>query len=272
VPEWVGALAPVPPDAAAFCRASKSLAHNLTRMLRAGFRGVVSHAAEDFEQFYDRVYGPFLRRRHGAEVVLSNRARLRRCFRQGGLVWALRGDEHVAGILFRVRGRTLDFVVLGTMDGALAPVDEGVILALDVFLTDHARALGCTVVDFGGSRPSPSDGLLVYKARWDARVVANRTTFYDLGLWWERWTPALRAFLHRNPLLLRDGEGLAALWHGATAADLKGARLVLRSLERVYVVDGTGGAPLPEGAPPIVSIDTAATPTWRPPPVTPPAP
>lgn len=272
VPEWVGARSPVPDDVIALCRRSKSLANNLARMRRAGFRPAVSHAMEDFDHLYERMYLPSTRDRHDAEAVFTDRARLRRCFRQGGIMWALRGDERVAGLLFRVRGRTFDLLVLGTADGARGPVAEGAIFALDLFLFEYARTLGCTVLDFGGSRPSPRDGLLAYKARWDAHIGASRATFYDVGLWWPRWTPALRAFLHRTPLLVRQGDGLAALWCGATRADLHGAHHVLRSCRRVYLVDGADDAGSAAIAPPIVRIDSAATPAWRPSRVMPPAP
>lgn len=271
VPEWVGARSPIPDDVLAFFRRSKSLASNLARIRRAGFRPVVSHAMDDFDHFYERMYLPFARERHDTEAVVTDRARLRRCFRQGGVMWALRGDERVAGLLFRVRGRTFDLVVLGTADGTHEPLADGALFALDLFLFEHARTLGCTVVDFGGSRPSPRDGLLAYKARFEARIGATRATFYDLGLWWPRWTPALRAFLAHTPLLVRQGDGLAALWCGATRADLHAGRQVLRSCRRVFLVDGAEDAASAAIDPPVVQVDSAATPEWRPTRVMPPA-
>ena len=272
VPEWVGARSPIPEDVVALCRRSKSLANNLARMRRAGFRPAVSHAPEDFDHFYERMYLPFTRDRHDAEAVVTDRARLRRCFRQGGIMWAMRGDERIAGLLYRVRARTFDLIVLGTAEGARGPLADGAIFALDLFLFEHARTLGCTVLDFGGSRPSPRDGLLAYKARWDARIGATRATFYDLALWWPRWTPALRAFFARTPLLVRQGDGLAALWCGATRADLHAAHHVLRSCRRIYLVDAAEDAAGAEIEPPIVRVDSAATPEWRPTRVMPPAP
>ena len=87
---------------------------------------------------------------------------------------------------------------------------------------------------------------------------------------WERWTPALHALLQRTPLLVRDGDGLAALFSGATSADLQGARQVLRSLRRVYVVDGAADLRPPTSAPPLVRVDARVEAAWRPAFVTPP--
>ncbi len=261
VPEWVGTHVPVPTDVATACRRRKSLAHNLTRMRRAGFVPEVSHGAADFAAFYDRMYVPFVERRHGDATVVTHRSRLRRCFRQGGVMWVRRGTERVAGLLFRVRGGTLDLVVIGTAEGALDPLHEGAAFALDVFLFEHARRLGCTTVDFGGSRPSPRDGLLVYKARWDGVVVPNRTTFYDLRLGWQRLTPPVLDFLARTPLIVRQADGFAALWGPASDADLRAARSVARSLRRTYVLRADAGS-ADAG---IVRVDPAADPGWHPP-------
>src|SRR5258705_458605 len=129
------------------------------------------------------------------EAGLSNRARMRRCFRQGGLVFAERAGKPSMAALYRRRGATLDLVVLGSPDGDLAPRRNGVSFALELFVFEHAHALGCTTVDFGGSRPSPADGLLAYKARWGSRIVTTRSMFYDLALGWDRLTPVLLAFL-----------------------------------------------------------------------------
>ncbi len=212
VPEWVGAQAPVPADVAGFCRQSKSLSHNLGRARRAGIQPEVSHAAADFDEFYDRFYLPFTRRRHGAENVVSNRARLRRCFRQGGIMWIRHGEERFAGLLFRTRGRSLDLVVIGMADEPFDPRREGAAFALVFHLFEHARRLGCTIVDFGISRPSLRDGLLLNKARWGARIVPSRTTFYELSLSWDQLGAPLVDFLARTPLIFRQADGLAALW------------------------------------------------------------
>lgn len=264
VPEWIGALAPVPADAWQLCRSRKSFAHNLARVRRAELRPEVSHAAGDFEEFYERMYVPFIRRRHGTESVVTNRARLRRCFRQGGLVWALQGEERVAGMLFRVRGRTVDLVVLGAADGTLDALRDGAIFALDLFLLDHARTLGCSVIDFGGSRPSPADGLLLTKARWNARIVENRTMFYDLHLSWDRLGGPLLGFLTRTPLIIRQSDGLAALWGPESAARIRTARSVLRSLRRLYFLGGTDETERAGVEIPTIHVDPTAQPHWRP--------
>jgi hypothetical protein len=265
VPEWVGALAPVPEDAREFCRRSNSFANNLNRAVRTGLAARVSHDLREFDDFFDRMYVPFTRALHGAEAALSNRARMRRCFRQGGLVFAERAGKASMGALYRTRGSTLDLVVLGTPDGDLTPRRDGASFALELFVFEHARAIGCTHVDFGGSRPSPADGLLVYKARWGSRVMTTRSMFYDLSLCWDRLTPALLAFLATTPLVFRQADGLAGVIAVPDARrDIGPARTALRTLQRVYVLASSGAAIADLGVP-TIRVDPAAEPAWRPP-------
>ena len=240
VPEWVGASAPVPEDLGRFCARSKSLHANAARARRAGFRMVVSHDLADFDHFYERMYVPYLRRRHGAAAMVSNRARLRRCLRQGALLFADRDGTRVAGALVRRRGAMLDLVVIGTAGGELDALASGAVFALDVFVLEYARTLGCGRLDFGGSRPSPLDGLLVYKARWGAQVIDSRTTFYDVHLWWSRLGPAVLDLLTRMPVIVREPDGLAAVWaRPSSARRLREGRSVLRGLRRLHVIDAT---------------------------------
>ena len=242
VPEWVGGSAPVPDDPWRFCGRNNSLQANAVRARRAGFVGEVSHDLDDFPAFYERMYVPFVARRHGAAVMVSNRSRLRRCFRQGALVYVVQNGVRVAGGIVRHRGAVLDLVVLGTAGGDLGALTSGAIFALDVFAFEHARTLGCTHLDFGGSRPSPVDGLLIYKARWGADVVDSRSTFYDVHLWWPRLGRPVLDVLARRPLIVRDADGLSALWADQPSArPLRDARSVLTRLRRLYLLGATPG-------------------------------
>jgi len=240
VPEWVGGSAAVPADPWRFCAGSNSLQANAARARRAGFAAEVSHDLGDFAAFYEGMYLPFAQRRHGAATLISNPSRLRRCMRQGALVYVVQDGVRVAGGIVRHRGAVLDLVVLGTAGGDLAALPSGALFALDVFVFEHARTLGCSHLDFGGSRPSPLDGLLLYKARWGAEVVDSRTTFYDVHLWWPRLGRPVRDVLARQPLVVRDPDGLAALWADEPSArPLRDARSVLKRLRLLYLLGAT---------------------------------
>lgn len=269
VPEWVGGLLPVPDEPRQLMRQSKGLKNMLNRLRHGGLRPLVSHEDRDFQAFFDEMYVPFIRRRHGPKSVVRNRSVMRRCFRQGGLLWALREGERVAGCLYRTRGRIIDAVAVGTPKGDWQPIAAGAGFALDLFLVEHAKQLGCELVDFGGSRPSLRDGLLLYKARWGARVVEKQTTWYDLNLSWARLNDAVLSFFARVPLIFRDVDGLSALWAvgrdpSAVHADLVTSRAALRTLRRLYLLGAPSDVAVDLGDIETVLIDPTAQPGWHP--------
>ncbi len=69
----------------------------------------------------------------------------------------------------------------------------------------------------------------------------------------------------RTPLIVRQSDGLAALWASAgTDPDLGGARSVLRKLRRLYLLGAVRDEAASSLAIPIIRIDPAAQPAWRP--------
>src|SRR5690606_18110214 len=69
---------------------------------------------------------------------------------------------------------------------------------LDYFTFLTAQLLGCSVVDFGVSRPHLEDGVLRYKAKWRARVSPAGGFDKVLRIAPLRASPATLGFLGRN--------------------------------------------------------------------------
>ncbi|MBI4532216.1 MAG: GNAT family N-acetyltransferase [Candidatus Latescibacteria bacterium] len=161
--------------------------------------------------FYNTMYVPFIRRRHGKRAAVRNVYWLRRCFHQGGILWVLHGGRRIAGVFFQQWGQTLHLLALGTANGEWAPVKAGAIAALYYYSVEHARDLGCKTVDFGGSRPALTDGVLCYKRKWGMRLVEKRGSSYDFLVHWAYMDKPVTAFLAHTPLIFRDRGGLSAV-------------------------------------------------------------
>ena len=113
------------------------------------------------------------------------------------------------------------------------------------------------------------DGLLLYKARWGARVVEKATTWYDLNLFWGTLNDPVLSFFARAPLIFREADGLSALWAVGrdtpdAQADLVTSRSALRSLRRLYLLGEQSDVPADLGDVETVLIDPATQPDWHP--------
>jgi len=211
VPEWVGTRLVVPDDLDRHVRSGGSIRRDMTLVRRHGYQPVLSDGREDLDTFYDSFYMPFSHGRHGELTVVRAAQDLRRRVRRGGILWLQRDGRRVAGILFEVREHTVDLLALGTLAEDPELVKEGAIAALYYFVINMAQARGCRVVDFRGSRPTLSDGLLRYKSKWGACLYEKTDSYHDLFVRWNRASDIVKEFLSRTPLIIRDEGGLSAL-------------------------------------------------------------
>jgi hypothetical protein len=211
VPATVGSWGPVPDDPDRAALASPELRSEMRRLRRNPLHAEVSHSEADFEAFYDSMYLPFMRRRHGEFAFIQPRRGLRRVFAQGGLLWVRRGADRIAGGVFHQQGDVLRLSASAISDGDAALMRSGASAALYFHRIRLARACGCTRVDFGGSPPMLDDGLLRYKRKWGARLSADPESRSDYLVWWERPNEHVLDFLAHTPLIFRHDGELAAV-------------------------------------------------------------
>jgi hypothetical protein len=237
VPEWVGTKSPVPDDLDKLMRSGGSIRRDMTLIRRHKFLPLVTRGSEDFETFYHSMYVPFSRTRHGELVFMRTPHDLRYRLRWGGILWMLRDGQRVAGMQFEQHRQTLDLLALGTVNGDLALVRDGAIAALYYHVIRLARELGCTIVDFRGSRPSLHDGLLRYKSKWGSILYDKADMYYDLLVRWDGVKPVVKDFLSHTGLIFRDEGRLSAI-HADQSQDCRS--LWVAGLYRLYLLTESG--------------------------------
>jgi hypothetical protein len=212
------------------------------------------------------MYVPFAQRRYGEQAIVRNFYQLRRRFRQGGLIWMQYNGERIAGLLFQRCGSVCHYLVIGTAGGEWAPVKLGAISALYYQAMLHARALGCRTIDFGGCRPSLTDGVLRYKRKWGVQVVDKHNSFFDFLVYWRRMEGSAFALLRRTPLIFRDHgklSAIAAVENEAPGEQNHTQQLVdtlwLDGLHRIYLVSRTEFSPRIGDLPHVSLINLVAT-------------
>ncbi|MEO8324208.1 MAG: hypothetical protein ABI618_00045 [Nitrospirota bacterium] len=250
VPESIGCRLSLPVDLDKLAHASSSVKEDLGMLRREGFTMEVSHREADCEAFYLSMYLPFVKKRHGEFAVIHNLHQLRRKFRRGGLIWLRRGDHRIAAALFEQDGDVFRGVALGTAGGDLTLMKQGALAALYIFEIKCAEEGRCASIDFGGTPPILSDGLLRFKRKWGVQLADEYQTPYDYLVRWESPNEPVLHFLADTPLIFRNRGHLA----GLTALRLNGidpadeASIMHRSLwmpglRRLFVAVPTGYGP-----------------------------
>jgi hypothetical protein len=247
-PAWVTPYLHIPQDLSLLTTGKhrKSLRNDLNRAARNGLRCQLSHSETDLAEFYHNFYVPYARQRFGEHASFVSFQLLRRRFKHGGLFWALRDGERVAGATF-VHGRTLlRFEALGAAHGDPRPVGQGAFTALYWALIQHAGALGCKEVSFGPSSSVLTAGTLRYKRKFGARIVDGGYSDRRL-LRWQELNPTVLALLATAPLVFeeRGHPSAVTVLDTATPASQDDVTQAYRflhmsGLHRIHLLSGAG--------------------------------
>lgn len=146
----------------------------LTRFLRKHqYTCEATHQQEDFEYFFDKLYRPYVLKRHGESGIMVSRERFMRECRRGVVLQLFHNGEIVAAAVLRRIVNTMAILWSGSAQESDAQQIHGVTDALDYFSLLYASAKKCRWLDFGRSRPSLNDGVLRYKRKWGAEFTAG---------------------------------------------------------------------------------------------------
>ncbi len=211
VPEWINLSLPVSEDLKIPPTRNHSLKDDLRIVRRSNLHPYYTQNISDFDTFYNEMYVPSIQRRYGEKAYIRNFYQLRRSLKQGGLLWVMQNNKPIAGLLFKRRDQLLQILALGTLNGERTLVKAGALTACYLFIIEHARKLGCELVDFGGCRPLLNDGLLRYKRKWGMSINEKQDTYYDYLVYINNFSREVISLLSNTPLIFRDNGGLSAI-------------------------------------------------------------
>jgi hypothetical protein len=158
----------------------------------------------DIRRFYANLYRPYVTARFGAGAVVVDEEQFLAVSRGMTLAMLTAAEDWVAGMLLQQRGETLH---LGWFGSASVPPRAGASEVLDAHSIQWGAAKGVGRVIMGHSRPSLADGVVRYKSRFGATVRPTRFPQRTIGLWVQRWSPALVASLNAARFVsFRDGQ------------------------------------------------------------------
>ena len=208
VPARMRAGAEVATLRATIARPSSSLASDLARIRRTGYRTAIwpyTRARSEFA--YHRYLALHADVRFGPASILSEFAVIDRLYAAGFVVTVTRPgrDEPDALGLVVPRGRLLWFVVLGTRDGMPDVLSAGGLAALYAAVIDVAHERGMQRIDAGCCRPWRTDGILRFKWKWGFRPILDGNQTLEYAVRVRRPESAAARRLAASGVVVREG-------------------------------------------------------------------
>lgn len=188
-------------------RFHKSAKAKLRKARANGYSFRLGGGPGDFETFYEQMYLPAMRARHGDLTLTIPRLEAEVYFERGILLLLRHAGRDVAGALCHPQGKRLTAVCYGLLHGDMGSRREDRVGALQVLRLRWAAEAGFEEVDLRSVEPCLSSGLFNYKRQWGSRAELPGGPDNRLWLGVGRLTPAVRHCLEENPLVALGADG-----------------------------------------------------------------
>jgi hypothetical protein len=181
--------------------------NDLRRVLRLGYSYAISHDPADLARFYENMYVPTMKARHGRLASITSLDMMRRYLRHGFLLLIERDGRAVSAAVCSTQQRAVHLAISGVLGSDDDLRRDGAVAAIYYFLLHWANAQGFQSVDVGFCWPFLNDGIFQFKRKWGARALLppreNKRLWVDV----RRDTPAVRRFMRDNPCAAIDSHG-----------------------------------------------------------------
>lgn len=207
VPKWIRQELPLganwPETVAALPR---NLRREIARYLRKfEYRVSLDERPTALMDYYTHLHLPYVQPRFGVDAMIVEKSRFLHEVRYTKRLNLLYNDRVVGASLIERSGDTLS--IRRSSMKITAEALTGRSDVLDYFCLLLAQLLGCTILDFGQSRPHICDGALRYKSKWRTRIVPSGGSEPTMNISFVRPTAAVLAFLRRNYFIqLSEGD------------------------------------------------------------------
>lgn len=135
-----------------------------------GLKTRVSHDLKDLEFFYNRMYIPHIRKRHGEFAQIDTFEEQKRHFDKGMLMFTTKDDKVLAGNLCNIEDGILYLRRVGVLDGDESLIEAGLQTAVYHFSIKYANENNLRAADAMMSMPFLNDGVYNTKKEWGATV------------------------------------------------------------------------------------------------------
>jgi hypothetical protein len=144
------------------------------------FQPFLSTDPENLEFFYEKMYLPYIQKRHNDAIILKKVFLQQDLKKNGELLFVKKDGLISAGSFCNQTGETYSMLILGLIDEKYA--DEGAVAALFYYGINRALEKKARFFDFGLSKPFIDDGVCIYKRKWGGRIHHDHETNHILYL------------------------------------------------------------------------------------------
>jgi hypothetical protein len=184
-------------------RFHRSIRKNELRWVRKyGYHYEVSRSPQHFEDFFQRMYLPTMKARHGKRSSPMLPGVARQYFRHGWLFRIMRNGDWVSGMVCHPRQDILVTNILGVQAADTQLIREGAISAAVFAAIQWANQHGFIAVNLLGSDPFLNAGSFQHKRKWGTMVRVPQHLHRQIWTRVQRHTPAVARFLKENPAVV----------------------------------------------------------------------
>jgi hypothetical protein len=203
------------------------ISHELRLFRKHDYRFEKSTQPEHFAHFYEQMYLPTMRRRHGSATILASPSQELEQFEHGFLMRVFKGGTWVAGALCELRASGLRLCELGILEANDELMKQGAMAASYVAAIRTAHELQCGQIDLTVSASLLTNGVFQHKRKWGTSLSLPVSDQRRIWINIARYTPATHRLLAGNPMITVNDDGqlqaLVALeslahWTAAEAA------------------------------------------------------
>ena len=194
IPAWVRGLVGLPRPREVMKR--ESIKYVLRKMREHGYEYEATRDPEKFKFFYQRMYLPYIRSRHGDTVFVHSWDQVKAHFDAGELILVKKQDKYLCGNIISYKDTIARMPFLGVLDGNHDLVAEGVLAAVYECFLQHVEKKGLLSADLGESRAFIKDGVLAFKKKFGYTIFNTSIHKYLVRIVSDN--PATRAFLENN--------------------------------------------------------------------------
>lgn len=159
-----------------------------------------------FDDFYRRMYLPFIQTRHKNTAIFCTRERVMEILSKGVLVLIKKEGTVIAAAVFDSYHGHGRLRLIGILDGNTEYIQYGCVGALYYFIIIELKKRGHKKIHLGGTRTFLSDGVTKFKKSLKANVIPNDP---NTRVWLKllKNSPGVQNFLVHNPFIFYTDDG-----------------------------------------------------------------